>query len=287
MGVAARGNGRRNLLVTVHNCHYAQKKEGLGNPLLASYYCLCIKLLPLLCRKFIAVSTAVKEDLMRLGIKEERIVVINNGVTLAAIGDKRNSFSIRTQHSLPPDGFVVGTVGRLEPEKGHAILLETIKRLEQLIPELRVIIVGEGSLLGYLIREAKRLGIDGRVIFCGYQPHIGDLLSAMDVFVLPSFAEGFGLALVEAMARAKPIVATRVGGICDIVEHGETGLLVPPKDPEGLSHAILRLCEDGTLRDKMGRAGRERVKRLFSIEKTVKNTVGLYEEILAENSDRP
>jgi len=173
----------------------------------------------------------------------------------------------------------------LEPEKGHATLFQAVERLKHRIPELRVMIIGDGSLMSRLQSEAERLGIEDRVIFCGYQPDVGDLLSALDVFVLPSLAEGFGLGLAEAMARAKPTVASRVGGICDVVEHGETGFLVPPEEPEVLSNAIARLWKDSALCHKMGLAGRQRVERLFSITGMTDHTVQLYERLLAEDGE--
>lgn len=285
MGLAALGRGRRNLLVTMHNCHYAQKEQRLENPLLASYYCCCTRLASPLCRQFIAVSRSVKEDLVRLGVSDEKIVVVNNGVSLAGIGEERDSRAVRGEYSIPQESFVIGTVGRLESEKGHATLFQAIERLKHRIPELRVMIIGDGSLMSRLQSEAERLRIDDRVVFCGYQPDVGDLLSALDVFVLPSLTEGFGLGLAEAMARAKPTVASRVGGICDVVEHGETGFLVPPEEPEILSNAIARLWEDSALCHRMGLAGRQRVERLFSITRMTDHTVQLYERLLAEDGE--
>jgi glycosyltransferase involved in cell wall biosynthesis len=148
-------------------------------------------------------------------------------------------------------------------------------------PAARFVIVGDGPQRDELVALARDLGIADRVIFAGFRTDVPDLMSAFDLFVLASVFEPFGLVLVEAMALEKPVVASRVNGIPEVVADGEAGLLVPPRDPHALAEAAARLLRDQALARHMGQAGRGRVLARFTVEAMAGKTMALYEEILA------
>jgi len=177
---------------------------------------------------------------------------------------------------------VIGTVCRLvEPKKGLAVLLQAMAGLrDRAVAQL--LIVGEGPAFPALRALSVRLGLSDRVVFAGVRRDIAGLLPLMDVFVLPSLYEGFGIALVEAMAAGRPVVATAVGGIPEVVVQGETGLLVPPGDPGALGDAIAHLVNHPEQARLMGARGRERACDRFSIESAVTRHENLYAERMAK-----
>jgi glycosyltransferase involved in cell wall biosynthesis len=173
-------------------------------------------------------------------------------------------------------------VANLFPRKGHEYLIEAVYRIAEEAPDARCLIVGTGDdrygeMLARLTREK---GLDGIVIFAGFQPDVSPYLAAFDLFVLPSVMEGFGIVLIEAMAMAKPVVATSVGGIPEVIDDGVTGFLVPPRDPESLVRKIRFLLAHPEVRAKMGEAGRLRVLARFSTERMIGELQRLYGELI-------
>jgi glycosyltransferase involved in cell wall biosynthesis len=177
-------------------------------------------------------------------------------------------------------GPIIGAVGRFSEEKGHRYLLEAVAILHRDLPELRLVLVGYGALEEDLKRRCAGLGLEGVVIFAGERDS-ADVLGGFDVFVQPSLYESQGIAILEAMAAGRPVVATDVGGVRDAVRDGETGLLVPPAAPGPLAAAILRVLVEPDLRSRMiDRAGRE-VRERYSVSMMVDAYAGLYRELLA------
>jgi glycosyltransferase involved in cell wall biosynthesis len=185
----------------------------------------------------------------------------------------------RKQLGLSPDWPVVGSVGRFEPVKGYDTLLEAAALLRTRQPKVQFLLAGEGKEESRLKRLAKELRVEDRVFFLGWQQEIPEILSALDLFVLPSRNEGMGRALVQAMAMGKPIVATRVGGVPEVLGEGEAGLLVPPDDPVQLSQAIEQLLTDRELARKLGEGGKRRAPA-YSAERMVAEIESLYETLL-------
>lgn len=177
-------------------------------------------------------------------------------------------------------GRVVGTIGRLVPQKAIHVLLDATPALLQADPTTRVLVVGDGPLRAELEAQAHRLGITGAVRFAGYQEDVVSAYAAMDVFVLPSRDEGFGLVFLEAMAMGVPVVGTRVIGSEDAVDDGATGLLVPYADAPALSHAVRRLLEDRALAHRLRDTAAERVRRTCSREQFAGQVEALYRELL-------
>ena len=233
--------------------------------------------------RIIAVSSATRDfAVAHEGARPEKTVVIPNGIDAEAFEPGREREAVRAELGYGEEEFVVGTIGRLTEQKGHVHLLEAVARLVKSRPEVRAFIVGYGPLESALQMRIEALGLGERVRLLGYRTDVARLLAAMDVFALPSLWEGMSNALLEAMAMALPVVATRVDGNVDLVKNGETGILVDRGDEVALADAIATFADDPVRARKMGRAGRERVEREFSLDRTTEAYLGLYEELLSE-----
>jgi len=217
-------------------------------------------------QRVIAVSSDIKRKLINYGkVKPEKIIVVYNGVDADQFIFKRESKNI-----------FVGTVANLRPVKGHQYLLRAIPIVLERIPAAKFLIVGQGPLRKDLERLAKRLKITKNVIFTGYQKNIAEILAKLTLFILPSIRETFPVCLLEAMAASLPVVATDVGGIPEVVKDKETGLLVPPKNPEALATAILTLLQDKERAKNMGIAGRKKIEQDFTVEMMVRRNDEIY-----------
>jgi glycosyltransferase involved in cell wall biosynthesis len=188
----------------------------------------------------------------------------------------------RDEFGLCKDDFVCATVGRLVPVKGHTYLIKAIQKVVKVIPEAKFLFVGDGEIKSKLSEEIKSLDLQENIFMLGSRNDIATILSCINVFLLPSLNEGFGMVLIEAMAARKPVIATNVGGIPEVVKYGETGILVPPKDPEAFSSAIIKLYNNPELSRRMGLAGYNRAKRLFDITTTVHEFESLYSDLVKE-----
>nr|BCX01989.1 MAG: glycosyl transferase family 1 [Bacteroidota bacterium] len=171
-------------------------------------------------------------------------------------------------------------IGRFAPQKNHLLLLEGFARAQARYPDLELWLVGDGPLRPEVERWVRERGLLDRVCLLGLRNDVPELLAQADMLLLPSDWEGVPLVVLEAMAAGKPVVATRVGGVPELVEDGRTGLLVPPQDPEALAAAILRLAQDAELRREMGEAGRRRALERFDIQKTARAYGELYLKLL-------
>jgi glycosyltransferase involved in cell wall biosynthesis len=229
------------------------------------------KFLSFFTKKIVAVSQAVRDySVARDRIKAKKIVVIPNGIEI-----EKFSVAEKDRFSDPP---VVSVVGRLEEQKGHKYLFEALNLIKTIPWVLWV--VGDGSLKSNLELLAKDLDLRERIIFLGARRNIAEILSQIDIFVLPSLWEGLGLAVLEAAAAGKPIVASRVGGIPEIITDGKTGILVEPKNvkslADGLEHMLLGVSEAKA----MGERAREMVKEKFGVEIMVEQYEQLYKNLV-------
>ena len=190
---------------------------------------------------------------------------------------------MRRRLAIPPESVVVSTIASLVPIKGHGDLLCAMARVVKAVPDVRCVLVGDGPLRGELEQLAWRHGLSKTIVFAGVLDE--DLKNALiqmsDVVVLPSLSEGLPVALLEATAAGRPVVATDAGGNREIVEPGVTGLLVQPGDPAALATAILTVVSDKALAEQMGRAGRRRSEAAFSFGETVAQVGSLYKRLLA------
>jgi glycosyltransferase involved in cell wall biosynthesis len=226
--------------------------------------------------RYIAVSRDTAQRLVRkLQWPARKVQVIHNGMTFKPIDDP--SFSISQTQRIGGDHPIVLTVARLDEQKGHRYLLEAAAQ----VPRVQFVLAGDGPLRPSLEAQAHALGLEGRVKFLGYRADISDLLAKCDVFVLPSLYEGLPLSILEAMAAAKPIIATQIGGTDEAVLDGATGLLVPPADPTALAAAIRSVLDDRVLAQRLASAGRIRVEQEFSTTAMLRQVTAVYAELLA------
>jgi glycosyltransferase involved in cell wall biosynthesis len=229
----------------------------------------------------VAVSGSIAADLRRRGVAPARVVTIPNGVEVARYQSSEEVRSeTRASLGVLPGERLVGTVGSLIPLRNHALLLSAAPEVISSFPGTRFVLVGEGPERPALQTLAKRLGISDQVIFTGHRSDIPAMLAAMDVFALSCDTEGFGLAALEAMAAGLPVVATQVGALPELVEAGETGLLVPRGDARALANALLTLLRDHGLATRLGAAGRVRAERDFSAARTAEQISDVYLELV-------
>ena len=188
----------------------------------------------------------------------------------------------RDEFGLGKDDFVCATVGRLVPVKGHTYLIKAIQKVVKVIPEAKFLFVGDGELKSKLSEEIKSYDLQRNIFLLGARNDIATILSCINVFLLPSLNEGFGMALIEAMAARKPVIATNVGGVPEVIINGTTGILVPSKDPEAFSSAIIKLYNNPEMSLEMGLAGYSRARNLFDIKTTVREFEDLYSKLIKE-----
>ena len=229
-----------------------------------------------------AISPAVAQLLREGGVPQSRIVTLCSAVDPQAVGATRARDDVRRELGAQAGELVLLGLARLTRRKGFDVLLQSLATLSagDSLPPWRCWLGGDGEVADDLRRQAADLGLEQRVSFLGHRSDTPDLLAATDVFVMPSRAEGLGIAGLEAMAAGLPIIASRVGGLADAVSHDETGLLVPPGDPEALAQALARVFSDSALRERLGAAGPAWVARRFSPQVMVDGYLSLYREVL-------
>ena len=185
----------------------------------------------------------------------------------------------RKEWRVDGKAILIGTVGRLVPVKGHAVLLEALRILRRSHPNATLLFVGDGPLRGHLEAETKRLGLDQSVIFSGHQAQSYDFINMMDIFVLPSLHEGIPMVLLEAFALKRPVIASRVGGIPEVVSHGHSGILVSPANAEELASGIGDMIENPAKAAAFGEAGRSQVECEFSASMMANRTAAMYRSL--------
>jgi glycosyltransferase involved in cell wall biosynthesis len=235
----------------------------------------------------IAVSDSVKNDSVRYDrIDPSRIIVIHNGVDTLAFNPEGTFRDISKDLSIEKEDMVIGCVGRIVHSKGLSYLLEALPEILHRYRSVKLLIVGDGSLKEDLREQARRLRILDRVIFAGRRRDIPDILSRMNVFVIPSIKEGLPNAILEAMAMGKPVVATNVGGIPEVVQHGVSGLIVPPRDVERIARSVITLIDEPGKAKNMGEKARGFIMEQYSMQSTVQKWQTLYLTLLERKGVR-
>lgn len=236
----------------------------------------------------IAVSRTVAELLKRGGVPEERIEVIYNGIGPEHLELPDQELLARLHQQLDiQQGFVVGTVARLSPEKGLDVLLHAVSYLHQELAALQVLIIGDGPERPALEQLTAELGLEKTICFLGARADISLLNHLFDLFVLPSREEACPMALLEAMAASRAVVATAVGGTSEIIAHEHNGWLVPPDHPRLLAQAISTLLTQPAQRQALGSAARKTVETDFTRARMLQQTLALYQRLLPEMYARP
>lgn len=231
---------------------------------------------------YVAVSKAVGDYLIsHQGITQDKVKVIYNGVTSLKRLSREDSLKQRERLKISPDAFVIGTVGRLQNRhKRYEDILKAFSLLAKKYPKMFLLITGDGEDKSQLINLVQEKEEASRVIFTGTRFDLENIYSVMDVFVLASAFEAFGLVNVEAMFSELPVITTNVGGIPEVVLDQETGFLVPPYSPEIIAQKIEQLYLNPDLRRKMGHAGRKRAQKFFTSERYVRDVEALYDRVM-------
>jgi len=226
--------------------------------------------------RLLAVSDDTRRAFEAQGYPADRIETVPNGIQLP-VEDASNG--LRAELGVSPEAPLAGEIARLCDVKGQRELIQAAAR----VPELHVVLAGEdletgGAYRESLVAEAERAGVADRITFAGFRP-AESVLGALDVFVLPSWTEGMPITVLEAMAHRRPVVATTVGGTPELVLDGETGLLVPPRDPEALAEALRSLVADPQRARRLGEAGYARVAERFTVERMTTRVLEVYDEV--------
>ena len=235
------------------------------------------QLTPLMDR-LIVVSKAIELKIQEEGRTGAPTSLIYNGVDLQRYNHQQPCCTLHEEYLIPESAPIVGVVARLEAEKGHRVLLEAWPLVLDEHPEAWLLVVGEGSERNSLEAQAGSLGISDHVVFTGRREDVPAVTAALDVAVLPSYREAQGLSVLEAMALSRPVVASNVGGIPEMIEDGVTGLLVPPGNRDALADAINHLLSDHPFADMLAKRGHDLVHDRFCIELMTSQIEALYDE---------
>jgi len=229
----------------------------------------------------LAISSQVRKSLVAAGVVPERLVTLYSGLDLVKLQDCADVRGCRQQLGISDEALVLGTVANLFPRKGYEVMLEALPAIRSSCPKAEYVIVGTGdSKFEQRLQTAVReRGLERAVHFLGFQESVYPCLAAMDLYVHPALMEGFGIAVLEAMALRKAVVASRTGGIPEIVREGETGLLVPPGEAGALAQAVTTLLNDSARRIRMGLAGRVRIESAFSVDIMMNGLASAYDRL--------
>ena len=240
------------------------------------------RIMSLMTDKITALTDKERDEHLERGIASiEKYVIVHSGVMLQHIMNKDIDVETgKKKLGIPQNSNVIGTVGRLVPVKGHKYLVSAAKRVTKEFENTVFVFVGDGYLESILERQAESLGIRKNTIFAGWRSDVIDVLSLFDIFVLPSLNEGMGKVLIEGMALGKPIVASSVGGIIDLVKNDDNGILVPPRDSDALGDAILKLIRNRNMAQELGRNGKAKVYPEYDTTVMIRQIEGLYENLL-------
>ena len=229
---------------------------------------------------YIAISHKIKEVLVHDGISDQRIFVAHSGIDpqrfMQATGDH-----LLSEFNIKENQKVVINVAHLAGHKGQIYLVRAIPHVLAKLPDARFFIVGQGELMGELKQAASELGIEHALVFAGFRDDVADFYQIADLYVMSSVQEGLGTAVLDALALAKPVVATNCGGLPEIIHDGKTGRLVAPADPEALADGIVDMLTRVEDAKSMANEGQSMVQKLFSIDAMVQNNIEVYEKVLA------
>jgi glycosyltransferase involved in cell wall biosynthesis len=227
---------------------------------------------------FIAASEAIRQLLVADGVPAERTVTVHEGIDVDHVA-AAPPVNVHEAFWLPHQAPVVGNVAALVPHKGQRYLVDAAHLVVQQVPDARFIVLGEGELREHLEKQVHEHHLEKHVMLPGFRTDVLGCIKGFDLFVMSSVTEGLGTSLLDAMACGRPIVATRAGGIPEIVEDGVSGALVPPRDAAALAAAIVRALKDEGWRRRTGEAGLARVRERFTVDRMVSETAAVYRRL--------
>jgi len=275
--IAARGIPLLSKVVTLHSDREDNFIQRLAYPLIFS-----------MATRVIGVSKHASQVMdKRYRNLHSKLVAIPNGVETELFANRHVKQFIREKLNLPVDKTIIGAIGRLSAEKGYSVLLDSFAQIKRTNAETHLVIIGEGKLLNALLHQRDRLNLGGSVQFLGSRNDVPELLQAMDIFVISSLWEGLPLVLLEAMASNIPVVATRVGGIPEVVEDKKNGLLAAPGDSLSLAHEIGRLLRSPSLGQEFASNASRKVNSEYSVTTMLERHEKVYDQIYHELIDEP
>jgi glycosyltransferase involved in cell wall biosynthesis len=232
------------------------------------------------CDHIVAISEGIRRVLLDWGVPPQKVSCVRSAIDLTPYLGDADPTAFRRRFGIPEDALMVATLAQLIPRKGHRVLLEVIPRILEQVPNARFLFFGEGPYRSTLESLVERKGLTGIVQLPGYVTETPALLRAADAIVHPALREGLGIAILEAMGMGKPVVASAVGGIPEVIDGPETGFLVPPGDSSALEDALVRLLRDSDLRRRIGDAAARRIRDEFSIDAMVAGNLDIYTRLL-------
>jgi glycosyltransferase involved in cell wall biosynthesis len=237
---------------------------------------------------YITVSEKDHHSLLQAGLPEDKVELIYNAVDINTSAIPGDSEWLRKKFDLPPDSIICTAVGRLVPVKGYDVFINAIQKIASQVPQLVCLIVGEGESKEELRKQIQGAGLENRVHLVGYfdRQDAMSILKSSDIFVMPSRYEGTPIALLEAAALARPILASATGGIPELVQHEEHALLVSPGDANGLAQGLKRLTLDREYARRLGQNARKRIQQNFNLESQVNATWQAYQKALKRHNSR-
>lgn len=266
------------IIHTQHSCVY---KYGTLNYFQKKLFYFLEKISARFTDKIIYISQSLREEFIKSNIStKDNSVTIYSGIDIKNFKITVDVARKKQQLGLETGDFLVGIISRLEAGKGNEFVIESIPRIIKKVHNIKFIFVGEGCLRPNLESLAVSLGVKDKIKFLGLREDVPELLHIFDIVCLASLYEGMGRVLLEAQAAGTPVVATKIGGIVDIVKDGKTGILVPARDTDALADAIIKLAQDKNLRAKMSEEAQRFVDWRFSSEKMVEDIINLYEELI-------
>jgi glycosyltransferase involved in cell wall biosynthesis len=229
--------------------------------------------------RIVCVSDSVRDSLIRRGIDRKKMRLVYNAIELPAAKALEGGAKLKTTHGIAADRVVIGVVGRLNPEKGQMMFLRAMREVAVVCPEAMALIVGDGQDRELLERYSREHELEDRVIFTGYRHNVADYYRILDLLVLPSLSEGLPNTVLEAMACGVPVLATRVGGVPEIIDESN-GVTVAPNDPTALAEQMVELLRDDARRRTIGVNGRNSLYPRFAPDRRAREILDLYHEVL-------
>jgi glycosyltransferase involved in cell wall biosynthesis len=258
---------------TLHGIHYRH----YSNPVKRGLFIALERCLAQTTDQIICVAESDRQaGLRRRLFSQDQCTVIRNGIDVPDAETPGKGKQLRKALGIAVDAPIIGTVGRLHRQKGQWILIQAAREIIRVIPNAKVLLVGDGPLRKRLEKQSSSLGLDSSIHFLGGRREAIDIIPIFDVFVLPSFWEGLPYSLLEALALERPVVASAVDGIPEVVVHGESGLLVSPGNPRELAEAVIQLLTNKAYAETLGRKGREVVLEGYCLDRMVRETSELY-----------
>lgn len=229
--------------------------------------------------KIVCISHKIRQVLLAEGLASDKLITIHSGIDLTRFLDYDQQFDIHAKYGIPASHLLVGTIAAFVGEKDYPSLLKAASLIISAKPDVTFIALGDGTLALKLKQLHSELNLGSRFIFCGFQSRVGDFLHDFDIYVMASRKEGLGTSILDALSVGLPVVATRSGGIPEVIIDGYNGLLVEKEDPAALAAALSKLITDFDLRKKLAKNALVSV-RDFAITNTVRRNVNLYRELL-------